>query len=242
MDLPKEHAARIESHLAAEHRDAPHRTECEAREAALLRHFFEYPLMNQIEELWYHSEPRYIPFSQRLQQLCRVERGKINHPSACNQRQQQIRHLRKYVEERQHPENGVLRSEVCPRKHRIRFAEQIRMREHYALGIGSGSRSVEKGSQIIRLSRNWSEFSVVPREYAVEISCRLWGNGDPRPSIRHNLRGDSRPRLSCRAPPGICQHNADFRTRYRLLRQLKMILITNKKRSSAIIQQLRNMK
>src|SRR6266496_731741 len=115
------------------------------------------------------------------------------------------------------------------------------MREHYALGIGSGSRSVEKGSQIIRLSRNWSEFSVVPREYAVEISCRLWGNGDPRPSIRHNLRGDSRPRLSCRAPPGICQHNADFRPRYRLLRHLKMLLITNKQRSSAILQQLRNL-
>src|SRR6266496_4727327 len=202
MDLPKEHAARIESHLAAEHRDAPHRTECEAREAALLRHFFEYPLMNQIEELWYHSEPRYIPFSQRLQQLCRVERGKINHPSACNQRQQQIRHLRKYVEERQHPENGVLRSEVCPRKHRIRFAEQIRMREHYALGIGGRSRRVEKGSKVLRPSRNRPEFSAVLHKDAVKIRHRLCGDGRPRPSIWHCLRGDSCPRLSCWASPG----------------------------------------
>ena len=67
MDFPKKHVARIESQLPAKHRDAPHRTECNSREAPLLRHLFEDSVVDQIKKLWHDRKCRDLPFPQRLE-------------------------------------------------------------------------------------------------------------------------------------------------------------------------------
>src|SRR6266700_7072064 len=110
------------------------------------------------------------------------------------------------MEQGKHTKNRILRPNVRPRKHTFSLAQQIRMREHYALGIGSGSRSVEKGSEVIGSARHGSKRSTLSREDTVKIRYSLWGNGRPRPfliwcedtcrRLLVSLRGDSRPRLS----------------------------------------------
>ena len=77
------------------------------------------------------------------------------------------------MEQRKHTKNRILRPNVRPRKHTSSLAQQIGMCEHYALGIGGGSRSVEKGSEVIGSARHRRKRPILPREDTVKIRyCR----------------------------------------------------------------------
>src|SRR5439155_13981532 len=169
MDFPEKQPTRIEPNLPAKHRDPPHRTECNSREAPLLRHLCEDSVVDQIKKLGHHSECRDLPFPQRFQQFSCIERRKKHRTCSSHERQQQIRHLRKHMEQRKHTKNRILRPNMRPRKNTFSLAQQIRMCEHYALGIGGGSRSVEKGSEVIGSARHRSKRSILHREDTVKI-------------------------------------------------------------------------
>src|SRR5436309_3482437 len=100
------------------------------------------------------------------------------------------------MEQRKHTKNRILRPNVRPRKHTFSLAQQIRMREHYALGIGGCARGIEKGSEVVRLSRHWRERCSLLGKNVVQIRKRSLSDG--RSSLVLDLRGDSRPRLYLR--------------------------------------------
>src|SRR6266568_6145606 len=129
------------------------------------------------------------------------------------------------MEQRQHSKNRIAWSNVCPRKHRFSFAEEVGMGEHDAFGIGRGARRIEKGGEIVWLPCHWSETLAPLGEDAVEIGSRKCG--------------DSRPRLSFGAQPRIGQYQFNLRIRNGIVSSFQMLVITNQQGTTAVFEELR---
>src|SRR5581483_7876215 len=125
MDFAEENLPWIESKATAENGRRPQHAKRGPHERTFFLHLFENTIMNQIEKLRYDAKDSDVSFLKRSEQLGRVERREINSACARDQRQQQIRHLRQNVKQRQHSENGVVGPDVGPVKNCIRFAEKI---------------------------------------------------------------------------------------------------------------------
>src|SRR5690348_1698651 len=185
MDFTEENLPWIEPEATAENGRRPQHAKRGPHERAFFLHLFENTIVNQVEKLRYDAKDRNVSFLKRSEQLGRVKRREINSACACDQRQQQIRHLRQNVKQRQHAKNGVAWPDVGPGKNRVSFSEKVSVREHHAFGIGSRTGGVEQGSNVVELTRDWFEAVCWLSEDGVEI-----GNW---------LRKDSRPRLSWRS-------------------------------------------
>src|SRR6266404_8422478 len=146
--------------------------QCQARDFAAFGYFLKDALVNEVEKLRYHGKNRDLPFVERAQQLGGVQRFQIDDPRSFHQRQQEIGHLGEHMEERQHPEDGVLRTNVRPAEHRFNFSQQIGVREHHALGIGSCAGGVEQGGYNIGLYCRRREAARAQGKDAVKIGHR----------------------------------------------------------------------
>ena len=141
--------AGVDADLAQRAIERHHAGENLLRDRAALRDFLEDALVNQIVKLRHDGKRGDVALAQRSQQFGRVERFQIDDARSLDQRQQQVRHLRQNVEERQHAEQGVGRAKVDPVEDGLDFAQKIGVSQHHALGVGGGAGGVEQGSEIV---------------------------------------------------------------------------------------------
>src|SRR5205823_12950776 len=120
--------------------EASHLLERESCQGAALGYFFEDAIVNQVEELGNYRESRDVPLAQGAEKLGGVQCRKKNCACTGNQRQQQVRHLRKDVKKRKHAKNGIVGADVGPREDRVCLGEQVGVSEHYSLRIGGCAR------------------------------------------------------------------------------------------------------
>ena len=106
--------------------------------------------MDQVKKLRNHGKNSDLALVEGAQQFRGVQSFQIDHARALHQRQQEIRHLRKHVKEREHAEHGIFGADPRPAEHRFNFAHEIGVSQHHALGIGSRAGGIEQGSHMIR--------------------------------------------------------------------------------------------
>ena len=158
MHLLEQNWPRVDSHLAQRAIQSHEALERFLRERSPLFNFLKDAFVNQIEELRHHGKGGDIPLLQGAQKLGRVQRLQVHHARAFHQRQKQIRHLRQHVKHGQYAEQRVGWAQVDPIEHRFDLALEVGVGKHHALGIGSCSRGVKKGSEIFRSGRHRLEF------------------------------------------------------------------------------------
>jgi hypothetical protein len=148
VNLPKEELSRVDSdspQRAVEGHQRVHQRECEF--AAFVQ-FFENAFMDQVEKLGHHTKRSDVAFLQSAQQFGGVQGFEVHHARTVEERQEQIRHLRKHVKHGKNSEQRILRADLNYPEHGIRLADQIGVRKHDSLGIGGGARGVEQRGEV----------------------------------------------------------------------------------------------
>ena len=115
------------------------------------------------------------------QQFRGVESFEINDARALDQREQQVRHLRQHVKERQHAEQGVAGADIDPVEDGFDLAKDVGVSEHHAFGIGGCTRRIEQRSEIVAVGRNRLEvagaalenFRQIAEEFSIGRSAVL---------------------------------------------------------------------
>ena len=95
------------------------------RDCATLRDFLEDAFVNQVIKLRDNRERGDVALAQSAQKFGGVKRFEIYNARAFHQRQQQIRHLRQHVEERQHAQQRIGGAEVNPVEDGFHFAQKF---------------------------------------------------------------------------------------------------------------------
>ena len=149
VDFAEEYIAEIDVELSGEGGDGQHSAEDGADGGTFLLHLALNAVVDQVEELRYAAEDGYVALLERPQQFGGVERFDKDDAHADRQRQQQVGHLGECVEEREDAEDCVSGADVDDAEDGNGFGFKVAVREHDALGIAGGSRSVEKGGDVV---------------------------------------------------------------------------------------------
>ena len=80
--------------------------------------------MNQVEKLRHHGECRDVALAQSPHQFGGIESFEIDDARALDQRQQQIRHLRQHVKQRQDAKQRVAGPEIDPIENSFHLAQE----------------------------------------------------------------------------------------------------------------------
>ena len=139
VNLSEEKLAGVNSNAAQPTVERHQRARQSQRDLATLVQLFDNFFVNQVVELGHHAKRGDVAFPQSAQQFGRVQRFEVDDARAVKQGQEKVRHLREHVKHGENSEQGILRTNLDYREHRIRLADEVGVGEHDAFGIGSGA-------------------------------------------------------------------------------------------------------
>ena len=112
----------------------------------------QYALMNEVEKLRDAREQCDVALTEcphpTRSPAFPVERIEEDDAGSYRERQQQVRHLRQGVEEREHAQQRIARPQADELEDRVTLRHQIAVREHDPLGVARGAGGVEDDGSV----------------------------------------------------------------------------------------------
>ncbi len=182
MNRSKEQPARIHAERAPQSAvQREHRSEQYPERPGPAGEPLEHPLMQQVEELRHHAERGDLPRLQGAHHLGAVQRGQEHHACATGERQEQVGNLGQGVEERQHPQDAIVRRDPHDPERRIPLGQEVPVRQHDAFGIARRPRRVQEDGRIRRRGRAGWQVRISSRFVQSRQARRRSGHqDDPR--------------------------------------------------------------
>ncbi len=125
---------------------------------------------------------------KRAQQFAGVHRLEINDSHAARQREHDVGHLGKRVEERENAEDGVFGADVDHLEDTFGFGFKVAVRQHHALGVAGGARGIQDHRDVVGGDGNGLEGARTCGEDVGEQKGPAVGSW---PSMRTSLTGRS---------------------------------------------------